>query len=69
MLDLKQRCTHRNAHLFHLIAAGYDTGIVVAQHRHWPIPQIRPKNPLTTYKEVIAVYERKNGFLCHEAPI
>jgi hypothetical protein len=55
--DLKKRHAHFYPQCLGLVAARYDTAVVVAEHNNGTIAQCGVESPLARNKEVITVYQ------------
>jgi hypothetical protein len=59
LLNLKDRHTHFNAEVFDFLATSDDAAIIITEHRYWPANQVRSKDTLTGYIEIIAINQCK----------
>jgi uncharacterized membrane-anchored protein len=55
-LQLKNGRAHFNTQRLYFFAAGNNASIVVAQHQHGPLLQVRGKNTLAGTVKIIAVH-------------
>jgi hypothetical protein len=55
LLDLVHRHRHLDAQILHFLTARNDAAVIVAEHGHWPINQVRPEHTLARDIEIVAV--------------